>query len=343
MAKSVKLSDIAEQVGVSVVTVSKALSGQKGVSEEMRRKIIQLADELGYHRPVSSNKTKQQAASFNIAVLIHEKYLDKYNSFYMRLYQNIAAKAVEIGNFTLMEVVTQEAEESCSVPKVLQENKADGLIIMGRFSDAYATAVQNYAATVPYVYLDDNGARVDADVVISDSFYGAYYLTNYLFEMGHKDIGFVGSIMSTRSITDRYLGYMKSLMEHGVTGHDEWIVEDRDANGKMLTSDSLKLPKKLPSAFVCNCDLAASILINRLENDGYVVPEDFSVVGYDNFLFPGLCDVELTTYEVDMMEMAVRSLQILWHKLNGEAYHRGTNIVEGRLVIRDSVRLRTQD
>ena len=75
MAKAVKLADIAEQLGVSTVTVSKALSGQKGVSEAMREKIKQLADELGYKQP-SAVKKEKSVKSYNIGVLVSEKYLD---------------------------------------------------------------------------------------------------------------------------------------------------------------------------------------------------------------------------------------------------------------------------
>ena len=93
MAKAVKLADIAEQVGVSTVTVSKALTGQKGVSEEMREKIKNLAEELGYRSP---SETKRQSAEkqYNIGVLIQEVYLDKYDSFYWKMYQEVNKKAV---------------------------------------------------------------------------------------------------------------------------------------------------------------------------------------------------------------------------------------------------------
>ena len=80
MAKAVKLADIAEQLGVSTVTVSKALSGQKGVSEAMREKIKQLADELGYKQP-SAVKKEKSVKSYNIGVLVSEKYLGEYASF----------------------------------------------------------------------------------------------------------------------------------------------------------------------------------------------------------------------------------------------------------------------
>lgn len=105
MAKAVKLADIAEQVGVSTVTVSKALSGQKGVSEEMREKIKNLAEELGYRSP---SETKRQSAEkqYNIGVLIQEVYLDKYDSFYWKMYQEVNKKAVSRGCFTLLESIS---------------------------------------------------------------------------------------------------------------------------------------------------------------------------------------------------------------------------------------------
>lgn len=85
MAKAVKLADIAGQLGVSTVTVSKALSGQKGVSEELREKIKTLADEMGYKQP-SARRREHAVKSYNIGVLIAEHWLDKYDSFYLQMY-----------------------------------------------------------------------------------------------------------------------------------------------------------------------------------------------------------------------------------------------------------------
>ncbi len=338
MAKSVKLADIAKELGVSAVTVSKALSGQKGVSEEMREKIVGLADELGYKQPSANKKQEPAAKSYNIAVIVHERYLDKYDSFYLRLYQKIAASTAAMGSLSLMEVVTFEAENECKIPIVIEENKADGFIVMGKFSKEYIATINSKLGQGACVYLDSNDARLNVDSVISDSFYGTYYLTNYLFEMGHKEIGFFGNVMATSSITDRYLGYTKSLMEHGVAIDNNWIIDDRsEESGYMYSPDEITLPKILPTAFVCNCDLAASTIIKRLENEGYKVPDDFSVVGYDNFLFPGLCDVNLTTYEVDMDEMVRICLKVLIKKLEGASYKKGVNIVEGKLIVRESV------
>ena len=217
------------------------------------------------------------------------------------------------------------------------EQKADSLIIIGRMQDEYLKAL-NRKASVPILYLDFWTEERKTDAVISDSYYGAYRLTNYLFDMGHHKIGYIGTILSTGSITDRYLGYMKSMMEHGERIKDEWLLEDRDKETGVIDADLyMKLPEDMPTAFVCNSDVTASYFIPKLRQNGYRVPEDISVVGYDNYLYPGLCDVPLTTYEVDIKEMARRAIHIMLKKLNGENYRQGISIVEGHLVIRESV------
>lgn len=337
MAKAVKLADIAERLSVSTVTVSKALSGQKGVSEEMREKIKRLADELGY-KPPSAHRVEKVNKSYNIGVLIAERYLDKYDSFYWQMYQQVATKAVAKECFTLMEVVSAETEHNSELPKLVQEQKVDGMIVLGRLFEGYLDFLNTYAE-VPLIYLDFCDEKQNTDAVISDSYYGAYRLTNYLFDMGHREIGYVGTLLATGSITDRYFGYTKSLLEHGVQINQEWVMDDRDReSGKIDVEGLMRLPKHMPTAFVCNCDLTASFLIKKLREAGYRVPEDISVAGYDNYLFPGLCDVAITTYEVDMKEMAHRAIRNLIKKISGETYRQGICIVEGHMVIKDSVK-----
>ena len=269
-----------------------------------------------------------------------EHWLDKYDSFYLQMYQQVVTRAVAKECFTLMEVVSAQMEAACEMPKLVQEQKADGLIIIGRLTGEYLNFL-NEKAKIPILYMDFCDEKADTDAVISDSYYGAYRMTNYLFDMGHREIAYVGTLLATGSITDRYLGYTKSLMEHGVAVRGDWTIADRDIHtGKIDMDRLLQLPKEMPTAFVCNCDLTASFLIRRLHEHGYRVPEDISVVGYDNYLFPGLCDVAITTYEVDMKEMARQTVHTLIRKMAGEPYRQGICIVEGHMVTKDSVKAR---
>ena len=337
MAKEVRMADIAKRLGVSTVTVSKALSGQKGVSEEVRAKIKDLAEELGY-KSVASTK-KEAKKSYNIGVLVEEIYIERYASFYWEFYQKINTSASKENCFVLLEVLPVEDEKNLVEPKILQESKIDGLMILGRVPTEYLAMLKK-KSKVPVVYMDFYDQKIKGDSVISNSFYGAYHITNYLLELGHRKIGFVGTVMATESIMDRYLGYQKAMVEHGETVKEEWVIEDREK--QVYLYEQLPLPKELPTAFVCNSDLSASRLIRSLRECGLQVPQDISVVGYDDYLYPGLCDVGITTYSVDMERMAKLGIDILIERINGGQKRFGMQVVEGELVVRESARLKTK-
>lgn len=332
-----RLADIGARLGVSTVTVSKALSGQKGVSDTLRKQIVELADSMGYVPP-SKEPRQAKNRSYTLGVLVGERYIDKYDSFYLQMYKQITGRAIARECFAVMEPVSIEAEKKHELPRLVTDNRVDGIIVMGRLSWGYLEFLGENSS-LPMIYLDFCDNKKEADAVISDSYYGAYRLTNYLFEMGHTNIGYIGTVLATGSITDRYMGYLRAMMEHGCEVRQDWIIEDREReHGSIDPEKYICLPDELPTAFVCNCDLAASYLIRKLEARGLRVPQDISVVGYDNFIYPGMCDVEITTYEVDIKEMARRAVHTLIKKISGEDYRRRVYIVEGQLVIKGSVR-----
>ena len=326
-----KMSDIAKELGISTVTVSKALSGQKGVSEELRARIRRLADEMGYQSPAEIRRNRQVAGS-NIGVLIPKRYLDNHETFYWKLYQELVNLAKQKECFTLLEVLEDSEAMLHHLPKLALENKVDGIIIVGKPINGYAAMLRQQWHK-PVVFLDFYDADISADSVISNGFFGTYMLTNHLLSLGHRNIGYVGTLLATASITDRYLGYQKALMEQHIPVRPEWVVDDRDAQGKNL---AIKLPKTMPTAFVCNCDYIAARLVQTLLDAGYRVPQDISVVGFDNYLMPGLCDIGITTYAVDIAEMARMALRILLNKLTGRPYRSGLQMTDGYLVEKES-------
>ncbi len=335
MAKGVRMSDIAQRLGVSTVTVSKALADQKGVSEEMRERIKALAEEMGYRPPVSSRQETKR--SYNIGVIMGEQYVEKYATFYWEFHQKIITCASQKNCYVIPEVLDSVRVKELEEPKLVQEDKIDGLIILGGIRTEYLRMLKKKCG-VPVVYMDFYDKQLQGDCVISNSFYGAYYMTNYLFRMGHEKIGFVGTVLATESIMDRYLGYRKSLMEHGVQERADWVVKDRGDESSVFCYDRIPLPRELPTAFVCNSDLTASRVVRSLLELGYRVPEDVSLVGYDDWLYPGLCDVPITTYSVDMPRMAETGIDMLVRRIEGDDSRCNMQIIEGEIVIRNSVR-----
>lgn len=326
------MRDIAERLNVSTMTVSKALSGKPGVSEQMRERIKVLAREIGYVPPKSEKAEERK--SYNIGVLLAEYYTEKYITFYWKLYQKINMIAVNRNCFVMLEILNSEDEKNLVMPKLIRENKVDGLLVLGSIDSEYLRML-NQTGGLPAVYIDFYDDRIHEDSVISNSFYGAYQITDYLFQKGHKEIAFVGTLFTTKSITDRFLGYKKAMLEHGESIREEWIIPDRSREREQY--ETLELPEKMPTAFVCNCDLTASMLVRNLQENGYKVPEDISVVGYDDYLYPGLCNVGITSYGVDMEVMASKGIEVLIHKLKGAHERRGLHIVDGYLIERESV------
>lgn len=148
-------------------------------------------------------------------------------------------------------------------------------------------------------------------------------------------MAYVGSIHVTSSIMDRYCGFYKAQLEHGQVLPEEWLIEDRDEKG---VSINIKLPEHMPEVFVCNCDLTAGNLIVELEKQGYRVPEDISVVGFDNYLYPGFSDKKITSYEVNTQDMAKVALEKALKQIKNPASGRGLSIVSGKIVEKESVR-----
>lgn len=334
----VRLADIAEKVGVSTVTVHNALSGHKGVSEEMRLRIQEEAKRLGYQQPSTAIK-KQEVSNKDftkIGVIIAENYLAQYATFYWKMYQELTIIASEKRCFTIIEILKKEEEKrTLQLPQIVMEQSVEALIVIGEIDKKYIRKLIE-SISIPLVFLDFYDKDIAKDAVITDNFYGMYLMTEHLFEQGIEEIGFVGSIYATSSIMDRYCGFMKSMMEHKREIIPEWVIEDRDEMGQV----QFELPKRLPKAFVCNCDLVAGMIIMMLKEQGYRVPQDISIVGFDNYLYPGFADMKITTYEVNTKAMAKVALKKVLKQIKNSKAGRGLDVVSGHMVIKQSVKMK---
>lgn len=337
MGKSVRLTDIAERLGVSVVTVSKALSGKKGVSEELRMKIRIVADEMGY-RPVHAIQ-EEKSKSYTVGVVSFERLFNETASFYWKMYQELTIQTIKQNCFMMLEVISIPDEEHLALPKLLDEERVDGIIMIGKPRREYLKMLyQNIK--LPIVFLDFYDDELIVDSVVSEGYQGMYRMTEYLIQKGHEEIAFVGTLMYTESITDRYFGYCKALMEHGIKHRPEWILDDRNVeDGCMGLPYKIALPTdNMPTAFACNNDVTAYALIRQLKEAGYRVPEDISVVGYDDYLFAELGDSRITTYAVDIEKMAQTALQVLLQRITNCAVGARVYEVNGRLIERKTVK-----
>lgn len=335
MKNGVKMLDIANKIGVSVVTVSNALAGRDGVSETMRRKICETAEKMGY-KPSNTKNEKKRALmpkpGKNVGIITSERFVGARGTFYWELTANISNKLSQLNVFTVYECISEDNENNGIQPNILTDNKVDGIIVIGQVHRKYIEMLSN--VSVPVVFVDFYDSRYDVDSVNSDSYNGCYVLTDHLVSLGHKKIGFFGRLNATSSINDRFLGYMKCLIENGLEYRKDWTINDR--NERDLLYNDIDFPDELPTAFVCNCDETAFRVISALRSKGIRVPEDISVVGYDNYTMSSICIPPITTMEVDLVKMADASVELMAKKLNYPNYHEGRKVIPCKLVIKES-------
>ncbi len=328
--KKVTMRDIGKAAGVSAVTVSKALAGKPGMSEDVRKKILQIAQEMDYQYPTPD--ADGDKASLDVGILVPEQYFESA-SFYSSLYKKLVCRLGQEGHFGLLEVVNAPAEEALQPPQVITSRRVSGIIMLGQPAKPYFRMIASCG--LPTVFLDFYDEQGTADSVVGDNTYGCYRLTSHLIKNGHTKIGFVGNARATSSIMDRYLGYYRAMLLHDLPIQEKWILKDRDDRGNLIP---LALPRNLPTAFVCNCDVVAGRLIQQLKERGLRVPEDISVTGFDDFVTAASPEIALSTFRVDTDSMIELAVKALTERCQGSTKPFGRVVVSGQPVYRDSER-----
>ncbi len=328
--KKVSMQKIADELKISKVTVSKALNGKDGVGEELKRQIFDVAEKYNYTLPdYGLRKVKK------IGVIMSDRFtsLNDAGMFYMSMYEKIL-KELRLFSCTCA-LLTPNIKTMDNDLKILeQENVFDGIILLGILDGAVRKKIE--LIEIPKVYVDLYDETLTYDSVVMESIYSTYEITKYLISQGHREIGFVGTIGSTTSINDRYLGYMRALIEEKIFPKEEWNIEDRSKNGECI---DIVLPEKLPTAYFSNCDETSLRLIKALKENGIKVPDDVSVASFDNDMHAEICVPKLTTVAVDLKNIGrVAASKIIecmetQNKSSGKVYR-----IPGKIIYRDSIK-----
>lgn len=322
MSKKTSMQDIANRLNISRMTVSKAFKNDADISSEMREKVRLMAQEMGYQYAKND--------PLSLIVLVPEVFLADTEDFYTTLFRRLNENA-NVKNISLfLKIISKkdEMEQSTNFSHVSK----DGIMMLGQFEKAYVIKVQSLG--LPLICVDFYYDDLELDSIVSNNFNAGYIATRYLLNKGHKHIGYVGTIPSTTSIIDRYLGFTKALIEKGLDYQKSVIVEDRDHEGNMI---DLVLPKKLPSAFLCNNDHIAYLLIKKLQQMGLSVPKDVSVIGFDDVMYSKISQPMITTMKVSRKYMAEQAITLMIRRMNNKKAKLINMSLECLMVERDSV------
>ncbi len=326
---------------MSISTVSLVLNNKGSVSEATRRKVLQIAKELGY-RPSRAARDLSLQRTGNVGFVLREDHFTRSEPFYTYIFLGTEFEARLHNLYVLLTTIPRVYRRGEDTPRFLRERNVDGLLVAGKVSDDFLTEARSLE--VPIVLIDYEAAGLLAIVI--DNQGGARVAVEHLLKQGYRRVAFVGADLSHPSITNRLEWYRSALMRAGIPFDPALIVADAEAEptratGQRLGQRLLELPERPAAAFCANDALALGVL-DALSQAGVRVPDDMALVGFDDVQGAAQAPVPLTSVRVfkeQLGELAMRHLVELVEPAQARRpYARGqhTIVVPTELVVRAS-------
>lgn len=311
----ITIKDIAKEAGVSVATVSNVLNGTGRVSEETAKRIRRIIEERNYVPSTLARGLKNKNTQLISVIVPYLKKGDfEENPFFWQL-----VSGVEMGTkdqaFNVM-LTRVDRDDDLSFVK---RHNVDGLIVVGINADS--ALYQNILdLKIPTVFMDSYIEQPGIYQVHNDDLLGGYLGTKHLLSQGHDRIVLVMGRLADRGVEyQRLLGYKKALAEAGLAYDTHLVMENGGSmlGGYHAAQRITVLPEKATAAFVLS-DIGAMGLIKGLNEMGEKVPEDISVVGYDDIFYTEYMIPSLTTIRQDIFKKGMMAAGLLLAQINGE-------------------------
>lgn len=330
-SNSVTIFDVAKEAGVSYSTVSRVVNNFQFVKEDTREKVLVAMKKLGY---VANLQARRLAGgrSEMIGVLIH----DLENNYLNEVIKGIDAELSKRDYDLLLSTTHQRLRKESKYVQKLMNGLVDGLIIiLPRNFKAYQPELDGLQ--FPYVVVDPDSADGVFNQVVSENWQGAYKATKHLIDLGHKRIAFVKGRDDVGSAHQRFGAFRQACEEADIAIPESYVVSGQftkedgyEAAVKLLALD------ELPTAvFAANDESALGVITAVLDN-GLRVPDDISVVGFDDIPQARQSRPRLTTVRQQMHRMGVIATNILINHIEDEPSEKTHTVLETDLIVRDS-------
>lgn len=340
---TVTIKDIAKKLNVSPATVSLALNGRPGVNEQTRENILSLAQELNYIGNIGENKTfkrRTQKNFGNIGFLVYKRYgrVITDSEFFTALISSVE-QAARVQNYTILLTYCIGDNEISNTIKLLKSSNLVGLLILGT-ELAEEDAELFYQLNLPIIILDCDILGCELDTVTIHNADGIWRGMKYFYEQGHRDIGYLHSSFSIRNFEQRRLGYENCLEKFCLDRDSQKIflveptIEGTFADICELVNQGIKFP----SAIIADNDLIAIGAMKAFAQCGIKVPDDVSIIGFDDIPMTSIIEPQLTSVHVSceaLGDLAIK--QLLRRKKNSSAVPKRISIATS-LIIRSSVK-----
>lgn len=333
---AVTIKDVAKRAGVSPSTVSRVLSNHPRISRETTRKVKEIMEEMGYHsnimaRSLVSNKTS------TLGMILPRPAEELFqNHFFAENIRGITTQASRNGYDLLMTAGHSEQGELEAVTRLVKGRRVDGVILLqSRRNDPIVNFLQG--ESFPFVLIGHYTEDESILCVDNDNVQAAFDATEHLIAQGHERIGFVSGPPNLTVSQDRLEGFRQAMDSHGFRVQPEWIVEGEflQESGYRAMSFFMNLPER-PTALVVVDDLVTFGVLRGLNELGYRVPDDLSLVSFNNISLAELSTPPLSSIDIGIYQLGYMASQLLIRAIEGDKPQQTRVIVPHRLIVRES-------
>lgn len=328
---SANIRKVAEVAGVSISTVSRVINNPDSVSEKLRKRVLKAIEELEY-QPNQIARSLRTGSSKMIGFIIP----DITNPAFLLMVKG-AEDFLKKKSYSFIVCGTDHSiREETKLLRALISQNVEGIIMTcsgGRNSELLR--VLNKCGG-KLVFMDRRYEDMDFPYIGVDNVGGVEKMTDYLIETGHRSFAYLSGERNTSSARERLRGFVNSVKKHGIEDFQILYGEFTFESGYKLT----KKLKKIPEAIIGGNDLVALGAIEALSEMGYEVPDDVSVVGFDDMFYSKYSKPSLTTVKQPIYQMGQEAGKILWKLLNGQSVKQKEIILQTEVVLRETVRVR---
>ncbi|KNF09745.1 ribose operon repressor [Gottschalkia purinilytica] len=331
---TVTIKDIAKLANVSTTTVSRVINNKyEGVGEETRKRILDLVKELGY-QPNALARSLVTKRTSSIGLIIP----DIINPFFPDLARGVEDIASKEGYSVILCNTDDDPDKEKKYISLLNEKRVDGIIFTGASTHSHEHILELIKSGVPVILMDRRIDYENTFGVFIENFKGGYDATNYLISLGHKKIGCITGPLNTKESEERFNGYKKALKEAGIDFNEDLVIESNyKITGGADAATELLEKQNVTAIFAFN-DMMAYGVYKAAKLLGLKIPDDISVIGFDDVQISQILEPELTTVKQPIYDMGAESAKMLITRIKGKKIKKKIIKFKTELIIRESTK-----